>query len=91
MQFGKFHGIAFLIFGFLLLVLQAWLIFSPGPVLPPNAAPQTPPVHVTQKVNYLPAMVGIASLITGSAIYLSNRQKGPAATATYTRNRISHS
>ena len=81
MQFGRFHGIAFLVLGFLLLVLQAWLFFFTGPSLSPTAAPQEPSIHVTvtKKLNYLPAVVGIAALITGGALYLSNRQKDPPA------------
>jgi hypothetical protein len=71
MQFGKFHGWAFIALGVLLIFVQAviWL-----PVLlsvqDPNRPGASPPVTTP-----LPCIVGGLSLIFGVALYLANRNK----------------
>lgn len=71
MQFGKFHGWAFIALGVLLMFVQAviWL-----PILlsveNPHRPGAVPPVTTP-----LPCIVGGLSLIFGVVLYLANRNK----------------
>jgi hypothetical protein len=71
MQFGKFHGWAFIALGALLMTLQVtlWfpLLFSVQDLNRPGV---TPPITTP-----LPCIVGGLSLIFGVALYLANRNK----------------
>jgi hypothetical protein len=71
MQFGKFHGWAFIALGVLLMFVQAVIWF---PILlsveDPNRPGTVPPVTTP-----LPCIVGGLFLIFGVALYLTNRNK----------------
>jgi hypothetical protein len=71
MQFGKFHGWAFIALGVLLMFVQAVIWF---PILlsveDPNRPGAVPPVTTP-----LPCIVGGLFLIFGVALYLTNRNK----------------
>jgi hypothetical protein len=71
MQFGKFHGWAFIALGALLMFVQAVIWF---PIListeDPNRPGAVPPVTTP-----LPCIVGGLSLIFGVTLYLTNRNK----------------
>ncbi len=73
MQFGKFHGWAFIALGGLLLLVQLGLYFAPkqdAASSPENSAPGA--VH---KTTLLPGVVGGLSLILGIGLYINNRHK----------------
>jgi len=71
MQFGKFHGWAFIALGVLLMFVQAVIWF---PILlsveDPNRPGAVPPVTTP-----LPCIVGGLFLIFGVVLYLTNRNK----------------
>ncbi len=70
MQFGKFHGWAFIALGALLVLVQVALFF--GPKRDVSTAAENPaPVRVTT----LPGIAGGLSLIVGIALFVSNRNK----------------
>ena len=66
MQFGKFHGWAFIALGALLIILQVALFFSPKQDA--NSSGETP--AVVHKSTFLPGIVGGLSLIFGLGLYL---------------------
>jgi uncharacterized membrane protein YfcA len=74
MQFGKFHGWAFITFGVLLLLVQLGLYFTPkqDAVTSPERNPA--PV-VVQGITALPGVIGVLSLILGVGLYINNRHK----------------
>jgi hypothetical protein len=68
MQFGKFHGWAVVIFGFLLILAQVGLFLIPRPVgVRPGERPASP-AHVS----YVPAGLGIVSIGTGLTLLVKN-------------------
>ncbi len=71
MQFGKFHGWAFIALGVLLMFVQAiiWL-----PLLLSVENPHRP-AAVPTVTTPLPCIVGGLSLIFGVVLYLTNRNK----------------
>ena len=71
MQFGKFHGLAFIVFGFLLLVVQLVLSFSPKT----DVRTSTEAAPVVKRTSVLPGVVGGISLVGGLALFLSQRHK----------------
>jgi hypothetical protein len=71
MQFGKFHGWAFIALGVLLIVVQAVLFFSPK--TDAVGTPETP--AIAHKTSALPGIVGGLSLILGIGLYVSNKNK----------------
>jgi hypothetical protein len=70
MQFGKLHGIALTILGILLLVFQATLYMSPTKVA---SGPE--PRTVEQRTNPVPGIVGIVSLFSGIAVFLTAQRR----------------
>jgi uncharacterized membrane protein YfcA len=74
MQFGKFHGWAFIALGVLLLLVQLGLYFTPNQdaVISPERSPAPAALH---KTTVLPGVVGVLSLILGVGLYLNNRHK----------------
>ena len=73
MQFGKFHGWAFIGLGVLLLLMQLGLYFAPNQdVARPPEDPAPSAVHTT---TLLPGVVGGLSLILGIRLYINNRHK----------------
>jgi uncharacterized membrane protein YfcA len=74
MQFGKFHGWAFIALGLLLILVQLGLYFAPkqDAVTSPERNPAPAPVH---KTTVLPGVVGVLSLILGVGLYINNRHK----------------
>jgi hypothetical protein len=73
MQFGKFHGWAFITFGALLLLVQVGLSFVPGQDA--VRSPEPAPAAVSHKTTLLPGVVGGLSLILGIGLYINNRHK----------------
>ncbi|GAC1435847.1 MAG: hypothetical protein NVSMB6_32340 [Burkholderiaceae bacterium] len=73
MQFGKYHGFALIGLGILLLVLQATLFFMPKKTMniPQGSAQQD------QKTSPVPGVLGAASLLAGTALYISHRNRTP--------------
>lgn len=71
MQFGKFHGWAFIALGALLIIVQVALFFSPKRDV--NTSGETP--AVVHKTTSLPGIVGDLSLIFGVGLYVANRNK----------------
>jgi hypothetical protein len=70
MQFGKFHGWAFIALGALLLIVQLALFFSPKQDISTPESPAS--MHHTTS---LPGIVGGLSLALGVALYAANRNK----------------
>jgi hypothetical protein len=71
MQFGKFHGWAFIALGALLMTLQVTLWFPLLFSVQDLDRPGVTPLITTP----LPCIVGGLSLIFGVALYLANRNK----------------
>jgi hypothetical protein len=71
MQFGKFHGWAFIALGALLMTLQVTLWFPLLFSVQDLDRPGVTPLMTTP----LPCIVGGLSLIFGVALYLANRNK----------------
>ena len=71
MQFGKFHGWAFIALGALLMTLQVTLWFPLLFSVQDLDRPGVTPLITTP----LPCIVGGLSLIFGVALYLTNRNK----------------
>ncbi len=70
MQFGKFHGWAFIALGALLVLVQVGLFFSGRQDA--STAIETPAPH---KVSALPGIVGGCSLIVGIGLFLAYRKQ----------------
>jgi hypothetical protein len=73
MQFGKFHGWAFIALGALLLLVQLGLYFAPKQ----DAArsPENPAPAGVHKTTLVPGVVGGLSLILGIGLCINNRHK----------------
>jgi hypothetical protein len=72
MQFGKVHGIAMAVLGFILLGIQGMLYMPTGKV-PTGAMGSSSPV-VEHKTNPIAGIRGIAFLLAGAAIFATRRQ-----------------
>ena len=77
MRFGRFHGLALIVLGLILLATQAWLITRPraassagsqGAVARPETGPNPLPAR-------LPAVLGTVSLIVGFALIVWHRDQ----------------
>jgi hypothetical protein len=83
MQFGKFHGIALLALGILLLFVQAYVIFEGrtdlGRVNPPDQATQTEPGAATTSnaIDYLPGAMGIGLVALGGFVLMLGQRQRP--------------
>ena len=100
MQFGKFHGLVLLAFGFLLFAVQAWISFEYS--LPPgeNSAnrqeiSQSEEKPVQEKhLTYLPAILGGFAVTLGGVLLLVHQEKRIEQAArqldTNSRNLSSH-
>ena len=81
MQFGKFHGLILVAFGFLLFAVQAWMYFEYS--LPPgeNSAnrqdiSQSEEKAVQEKhVSYLPAILGGLAVTLGAVLLLVHHEQ----------------
>src|SRR6516162_3916853 len=66
MQFGRFHGIALIVLGGLLLLAQTFVIFAGSTKTERPKAEETseteskPPTSFTRGFNYLPGVLGVA-------------------------------
>jgi uncharacterized membrane protein YfcA len=74
MQFGKFHGWAFVALSFLLLLVQLGLYFAPKQDVA-SSPERNPAPAVVHQTTLLPGVVGVLSLILGVGLYISNRHK----------------
>ena len=72
MQFGKLHGVALVVLGAILLGLQALLFVAPREVASRPAESSMP--NVAHKTNAVSGILGVASLITGVAIFATRRR-----------------
>jgi nitrate reductase gamma subunit len=70
MQFGKFHGWAFMALGVLLVLVQVGLFFVRG--RDASTAIEAPAPH---KVSMLPGVAGGLALIVGLGLYVAHRKK----------------
>ena len=70
MQFGKFHGWAFIALGALLILVQLALVFSPKQQVGTPEAPV-----VTHRTTAIPGIVGGLSLVFGIGLYVTNRNR----------------
>jgi len=82
MQFGKFHGIVLLGFGFFLLALQAWLVLEnttppvENPGNRPEATSRIGEERVrTNSITYLPAVIGGIAVTLGGTLLLVHHEK----------------
>ena len=73
MQFGKFHGWAFIALGALLLLVQLGLYFAPNQDA--SKSPENPAPAAVHKTTLVPGVVGGLSLILGIGLYINNRHK----------------
>ena len=73
MQFGKFHGWAFIALGTLLLLVQLGLYLAPD--YDAAKSPENPAPVAIHKTTLVPAVVGGLSLILGIGLYINNRHK----------------
>jgi ABC-type phosphate transport system permease subunit len=81
MQFGKFHGLILVAFGFLLFAVQAWMFFEYS--LPPGensakrqAISQSEDKPVQEKhVSYLPLILGGFAVTVGGMLLLVHHEK----------------
>lgn len=81
MQFGKFHGLTLLAFGFFLFVVQAWMYFEYS--LPPgeNAANRQAIAQSEERpmqekhVSYIPAILGGFAVTLGGTLLLVHHEK----------------
>jgi hypothetical protein len=71
MQFGKFHGWAFIALGALLILVQVFLSFRPRQ----DVISSGETVAVVHKNTLLPGILGGVSLILGVGLFVSNRNK----------------
>jgi hypothetical protein len=71
MQFGKFHGWAFIALGALLILVQVFLSFRPQQDVISSGETAT----VVHKNTLLPGILGGVSLILGVGLFVSNRNK----------------
>ena len=74
MQFGKFHGWAFITLGVLLLLVQLGLYFTPKQDAGTSPERNPAPASV-QKIAVLPGVIGLLSLTLGVGLYINNRHK----------------
>jgi hypothetical protein len=71
MQFGKLHGLLFMVLGVVLLASQTWMSF--GDSKPVDRTPQ----EITQPEHKLPPIAGVMgalSLVGGLFLYATNRR-----------------
>jgi hypothetical protein len=81
MQFGKFHGLMLVAFGFLLFAVQAWIYFQYA--MPPGEnsansqeASRSEEKPVQEKhVNYVPAIIGGFAVTFGGMLLLVHHEK----------------
>jgi len=74
MRFGKFHGIALMLLGAALMIVQGLEFLHPN-------RPDNPPVEAKQqepKTSPLPAILGGIAFVAGVVILIANRQKPKA-------------
>ncbi len=71
MQFGKFHGWAFITLGVLLIVVQAVLFFSSKR----DATSSPEPPAVVRRTTPVPGIIGGLSLIVGIGLSIAHRNR----------------
>jgi hypothetical protein len=72
MQFGRIHGIALGILGFILLGFQAVLYLTSNQVLP---EPKQSPISTTRvKTNPFAGLIGMVLLVAGGALVVTARR-----------------
>ena len=71
MQFGRFHGVAFLAFGALLVLVQLALFFAPKRDI--NSSVESP--GVARKTSPIAGIVGGVSLAIGAGLFLAHRRQ----------------
>jgi len=74
MQFGRFHGLASVVFGFFLLGCQVWLYLAPQQIAPSSYTVQASQLQDSENVNYLPGIVGFVALVTGGILFFFSRK-----------------
>jgi hypothetical protein len=72
MQFGKMHGVALAVLGFILLGIQGMLYMPTGKVPTGGTASSSPVVE--HKTNPVAGILGVAFLLVGAAIFSTRRQ-----------------
>jgi hypothetical protein len=72
MQFGRMHGIALAVLGFILLGIQGMLYMPTGKVPIGGSASSSPVVE--HKTDPIAGILGIAFLLAGAAIFATRRQ-----------------
>ena len=81
MQFGKFHGIALLTLGALLLLVQVYVIFAGRanvePLNPSDRITQTEPgtAATLHLIDYLPGAMGVGLLALGGFVLVLGQKK----------------
>lgn len=81
MQFGKFHGLTLVAFGFLLFVVQAWMYFQFSQPPGENSAnrqaiAQSEEKPVQEKhVTYIPAILGGFAVTLGGMLLLVHHER----------------
>jgi hypothetical protein len=82
MQFGKFHAVAFLMLGVLLLLVQVYVVFegraNVAQTSPPDQTTETGPQTVftrPNRIDYLPGALGFALVAFGGYVMLQGRKK----------------
>jgi hypothetical protein len=78
MQFGKVHGVGFIVLGLLLLGAQAFIVMRGQNS---HNVPNSPRVEANEphlpekKISRLPVIIGSAAVVAGIALLVSNRNK----------------
>jgi hypothetical protein len=80
MQFGRFHGVALLVLGTFLLLVQAFVIFEGRVVTrPTNLAERSSPSPAgpvpSRTIDYLPGAVGIGLVALGGFVLMLGQKK----------------
>jgi predicted amino acid dehydrogenase len=96
MQFGKFHGVALIALGVLLLMVQVYVIFAGRanvePLNPSDRITQTEPGAATLHViDYLPGAAGVGLVALGGFVLMLGQKKLLDEVQNREANRTHHS